>query len=155
MDLRITGLRDFTRELKAVDRDLGKELRQAHLQIARLIEGRAQARMLRGGPQAAEAAKGVKGRATQKQAMLSITNRPPFTLPVVMGQRRRSGWYAARRFRGSTARQFQPWVGNQWDPGETGGKPYFVGPAINESIDEAIDLFGDAIDDLARRAGFK
>lgn len=155
MDIQIQGLAKFTRELKRVDSEFGKELRQSHLRVARLIENRVQARMARGGPQARAVVKGVKTKATQKQTVVSVTDNPAFTLGVVWGQKRRSGWYVNRRYRQSKARQFEPWVGNQWDPGDMAGKPYFVGPAVNESIDEAIDIFGDAVDDLARRAGFR
>jgi hypothetical protein len=69
-----------------------------------------------------------------------------------MGARGRFGWYSNPRYSSSPARQFEPWVGNQWDPGEAGGAPYFIGPAINQSVDEIIEIYGDGIEDLARRA---
>ena len=72
----------------------------------------------------------------------------------MMGQTRRSGWYSRLRYRGSAGRQFRKWVGNQWDPGETGAVPYEVGPAINASLDEVVDMYGDALERLFRRAGF-
>ena len=152
MEIKIQGLRDFTREMKRVDRDLGKELRQVHLKVAKLAEERTHRRMRAGGD--GTSTRGVKGRATQKAAMLEMRDRPPQTLVRIWGAKRRSGWYARRRYSNST-RQHPKWVGNQWDPGESGGKPYYVGDAVNETVDDAIDLYFEGIDELARRAGFK
>lgn len=152
MKVQIRGLNAFARELKSVDREFGKKLRQVHLRVATLAEDRTRAAMRSGGD--GKFAKGVKGRATQKKASIVTQASPhPATLVKLWGAKRRSGWYAARRYRGST-RQHPKWVGNQWDPGETGGKPYYVGPAVNRTVDDAIDLYGEAIDELAREAGF-
>ena len=52
----------------------------------------------------------------------------------------------------STGRQFEPWVGNQWEPGETGGSPYYIGDAINDSVDDAAELMIDRINKLAAKA---
>ncbi len=151
MKVQIRGLGAFARELKAVDRDFGKKLRQVHLEVAKLAEDRTHARMRAGGD--GKFTKGVRGRATQKKATLVTQDRPAATLVRIWGSKRRTGWYAARRYRGST-RQHPKWVGNQWDPGETGGKPYYVGPAVNETVGDALDLYEQALDDLAREAGF-
>lgn len=152
--IEITGLKEFTRAAKSVDKALGKELRQAHLRIAKLVEGRTHAAMKGGGRQAAKATKGVKAKATQKLAAINTTPGPGWTLAVIWGQERRSGWYARRRYATSLGHQFEPWVGNQYVPGAEGGKPYFLGDAMNDSVDEAIDMFAESIEDIARKAGF-
>ena len=153
--ITIEGLKEFSREAKAVDKAFGKELRQAHLKIAKLVESRTHSKMKGGGRQASKATKGVKAKATQKMAAIITTPGPDgFTLAVIWGQKRRSGWFGYRRYLGSGAHQAQPWVGNQYEPGEAAGKPYYLGDAANESIDEAIDIFADAVTVIARKAGF-
>jgi len=146
VDIRVRGLPEFRRELKAVDKAFGKELRQVHLKVARLVADRAKAAA------PARARKAIRARATQRSASIEMVNNPADALGILWGMRRRSGWYGARRYRQSSGRQFRPWVGNQWDPGETGGQPYYVGPAINASVDEVVELFGDGIEKLAARA---
>lgn len=142
----IRGMKEFRRELKRLDRKLGKELRKVWLRAAELVAERADAA-------APARAKGViKPRATQRAARIEITPKRGDELAVFLGQRRRSGWYRRARYRASTGRQFKPWVGNQWDPGETGGQPYHIGAAINAAVDDVVDVIGDGIDDLARRA---
>lgn len=150
MKVQVTGLRELRRALKEVDKDLPKELRAAHKDIAVFVAGRAQ------GAASGRAKGAIRPRATQKAAKIALTSgRRGDALAVMMGQRRRSGWYGYRRYQRSKARQFRPWVGNQWDPGETGGQPYEVGPAINASLDEVVEMYGDAIDRLVTRAGFR
>ncbi len=120
-----------------------------------MVGDRARASMAAGGRQASKATRAVKSRATSKSAYLDTVPKPPFALATIWGQKRRSGWYAAQRYGASTGRQFEPWVGNQWDPGETGSwgsSPYHIGPAIDASIDEVLDIYMDGIDDLTRRA---
>ncbi len=145
--VHVEGLREFRRAIKEVDRELGRELRQVHLKIAELVHGRAQA-----ATRGAHAKKALKPKATQSAAMVAIKSNRGDELAVFFGAKRRSGWYAARRYRSSSGRQFKPWVGNQWDPGESAGKPYFIGDAINASIDEVIELYADGIEDISRKA---
>lgn len=143
----IVGLKEFRKELKAVERSWGKELRQAFLRVSKYLIPKVQAAAP---PRAKDA---VKAKATQAAAFINTTpGRRGDGLGVFWGMRRRSGWYAAARYRESTARQFEPWVGNQWDPGETGGVPYFIGPVINAEVDNVVDLLGDEVIKLAERA---
>ena len=144
--VEVRGLAEFRRELKKIDKAFGKELRQVHLAISKMVADRARAAAPPG------IKKAIKARATQSAAYVSTVARPDRALGVLWGMRKRSGWYGARRYRQSTGRQFEPWVGNQWDPGETGGQPYFIGPAINNSVDEVLEMYGDAIEVLAAKA---
>lgn len=143
----ITGLKAFRKELRDVDKALGKDLRQAMLKASKLVEARA-----RGASPVGHAAS-IRGGATQRAALLRIgPGRKGTSLATFLGQTQRSGWYGWRRYRRSTGRQFDKWVGNQWDPGDAGGKPYFIGDAINDSVDDVIDVLGDEIEQLAARA---
>jgi hypothetical protein len=150
--VEIHGLREFQRELRKADASLLNDFRKVHRKVSDLVGDRARAAMHAGGPQGAKAAKGVKSRATSKSAFLDTVPKPPYALATIWGQKRRSGWYRAPRYAASTGRQFQSWVGNQWDPGEHGGEPYYIGPAIDASLDEVERIYMDGIEDLTRRA---
>lgn len=146
--VRAKDLGKLRKAIKEVEQGLGKDFRQVWLRAAQLVADRADAA-------APRRAKGViKPRATQRAAFVRVTPKRGDELGVFLGQTRRSGWYRRGRYHDSKGKQFRPWVGNQWDPGDQGGKPYFIGDAINDSIDEVIDILGDGVEDIARRAGF-
>lgn len=151
-EVRIRGLQEFRRELRKANGSLSNEMRTIHRRVSDLVARRAQASMAGGGRQASAAAGAIKARATNRSATIDTVAKPPFALGVIWGQRRRSGWYAAKRYEGSSGRQFPKWVGNQWDPGDFGGKPYHVGDAINDSLDEIDEIYLEGIDELTRRA---
>ena len=150
--IRVTGLKDFTKAAKNVDKRFGREVTKAHKDIAELMTARSQAALRSGGRQASAVAKSLRPKATQAAAILRNLANPPFAFGVIWGQRRRSGWYALKRYQESGGKQFRPWVGSQYQPGAQAGKPYYVGDAVNASVDEAIDLFGDAVDRIAKEA---
>lgn len=133
---------------KKIDKALGKEFRQVWLKAATLVAGRA------AGAAPARAKGVIKPRATQRAAMVRVGVKRGDELAVFLGQTRRSGWYHRGRYRGSAGKQFEPWVGSQWDPGDQGGKPYFIGDAINDSVDDVIEILADGVEELARKAGF-
>lgn len=144
--VEVRGLREFTRELRRLEGDLHKQMRPIHQKAADLVAARARA------SSPPSVASSISGKATQKAARLQVVDRPPWALGVFMGAKRRFGWYRAARYADSAGRQFEPWVGNQWDPGAAGGAPYHIGPAINQSIDDVVELMGDEIEQLAARA---
>jgi hypothetical protein len=149
--VEVRGLRDFRRELRRLDdgRELRRGLTAIHRDIAKLVRRRTEAAA------PPDVKQSLGHRATQAAAFLTMSPRPPRALGVFWGAKRRFGWYAASRYAQSSARQFEPWVGNQWDPGETGSfgsRPYYIGAAIDRSVDEIIDMLGDGLEDLARRA---
>lgn len=149
--IRVEGLRQLGRQLNKVDKEYGKELRLINLAAAELVADRTKARS--SGRQGGKAAKGVKAKATQRTGKVELRSKPtPYTLSYYFGQKRRSGWYARMKYDRSRGRQFRQWVGNQWDPGETGAKPYVLGDAMNDSIDEIIDLYDERLQELMGRA---
>lgn len=149
----IRGLKEFRRELRKMDKALPVEMRKVHRKVADLVSSRTRTAMA-GGLQSGRAAKGIKPSATSRSALIdtATTARSPFTLAVIWGQRKRSGWYAAPRYADSKGKQFEPWVGNQWDPGEHGGRPYYLGFVVDESLDEIDRIYLEGVDELARRA---
>lgn len=151
-EVEIRGLADFRKELRALDSKLPKEVRKVHKQVSDLVAARAKLAAAGGGRQSAKAAGAIRARATQGAAYIQTVPKPGFALGVFWGQKRRSGWFAAKRYSSSTGHQFQPWVGNQWEPGAAGGKPYFIGAAINQSLDEVEDIYLRGVDEIARQA---
>jgi len=149
MTLRVNaaGLKDFQRELRRLDdSDLKNGLTKIYRAVAKFVRGRAE----RAAP--SDVKKAIGHKANRRGAFITLRAKPPYALGVFMGAKARFGWYSKARYRSSEGRQFQPWVGNQWDPGEFGGTPYHIGPAINSSVDEVVDMVGDGIEDLAHRA---
>jgi hypothetical protein len=145
--VEIKGLADFRRELRKLDdRELRNGLTPIYREIAKMVKDRAKAAAPAG------VRSSIGHRANRNGAFITTKGSPPRALGVFWGAKARFGWYAAGRYTSSTGRQFEPWVGNQWSPGETGGEPYFIGPAINRSVDEVIETMADGIEDLARRA---
>lgn len=143
----IKGLKDFRRELRKLDdKGLRNGLTDIYRKVAKFVRERAE------GAAPGDVRKAIGHKANRRGAFVTVRPKPDYALGVFLGAKGRFGWYSAGRYRDSTARQFEPWVGNQWDPGETGGAPYFIGPAINRSVDEIVEMMGDGIEDLARRA---
>lgn len=148
ISVQVRGLRELRAALRQADRDLPKQLTLVFREAAQLVQARAQA-----AAPSDRHARSVRARGTQKGAFLRVVpGRRGDSLAVFLGQRRRSGWYARGRYRPSAGRQFRPWVGNAWDPGGNAGVPYFIGPAVNQSVDEVVDLIGDRFEDLLRQA---
>jgi hypothetical protein len=152
------GFKEFRQELKAVGGEWPKQLGQANKQAAGIVakEGETQAR--RGTNQQAAGASTFRSSSTQTAAtVMAGSARAPWMKPALMGSRERTGWYADDRYRESEGRQFPPWVGNGWDPGESwdghaAGEPYVIGDAIRRKRIEFAKAYEALIDDLARRA---
>lgn len=111
-----------------------RELDRAFREIAQLMEDKAKA----ASPERLQPA--ISHSTRDGVAQLLLRRNPPDAIARFFGAKRRTGWYAKGRYRHSPARQFDPWVGNQWDPGETGGRPYYIGDAVNDVVPEAIDI---------------
>lgn len=148
--VEVKGLKDFRRELKVVSSDLPKELRKAQKGIADDVASRAQGRASGLGGEAAKGASLIRGYATQTQASVGF---PAGTVAgaAFWGTLRRTGWYAAARYAGST-RQHPKWVGNSWEPGVAGQGPYAINDALADFLPELDDRYLDMIEHLAAKA---
>lgn len=67
------------------------------------------------------------------------------------GAKKRTGWYAAQKYAGGPT-QHPEWVGNNWDVGVLGQGPYAINPAIFHELDNIERAYGEAVEDIARRA---
>lgn len=145
--IEIEGLKPFRRALRQLDdKQLRNGLTKVYRDLAKMLRSRVEA----AAPGGVKRAIGHK--ANQRGAFVTIRPVPEYALGVFLGAKARFGWYSAGRYSGSQGRQFEPWVGNQWDPGEAGSMPYFIGPAFNASVDEALELLADGFTELAEQA---
>jgi hypothetical protein len=153
--IRIDGLPEFRRALKAIGPDWPKELRKVHRRIA--VEGVARSRAAAGamGGQQARFAGGISARATQTKASVGVLGggKNPGAKGAFFGAKRRTGWYARQRYLDTAgAAQFLPWVGNTWAAAVPGQGPYAINPALAAYIPQIVEEYGEMIDDLTRRA---
>jgi hypothetical protein len=134
-DTTVKGLDDFRRELKRAGGSFGKELGQVNKKAAEVVATTARAKAMATGGVAAKAAPDIKTAAQQRTAKLVLdASRHGYAIGAFTGSKK----YA----------QFKPWQGPEIEE----GKGYAVGPAIVEKEDEFLDVYGDALEELAARA---
>lgn len=147
-NVRVHGLKEFRKGLRATGgRKASKAIGKAHRDVARFGANKAKSAL------PSRVRKSVlRARGNQQGAFVDIVPRRGDEVAVVMGAKRRFGWYRNPRYADSAGRQFNEWVGNQWVPGERGGKPYFIGDALNAAVPEAEKVLLDAYEQAAADA---
>jgi|GEM_PF-1931931 len=150
----VRGLREFRRELRAIDPKFPKELRLAHKAIADDVATKARSIASGSGGVQAKAAGAIKGYATQSNARVGIATGKSFPMANVAfwGAKKRTGWYGASKYAGSGGRQHPEWVGNTWDVGVAGQGPYAINDAIASMNSQILDEYADAIGRLMAKA---
>lgn len=128
--IKVEGLTDFRRELKALDASLPKEIQKANKRAAEIVADKARASFAARGGVAPKVAPSVKALASQRYAAVRIGG-PQY--PYAMGAE-----WGSNRFR-----QFDPSRGKQG---------YSLYPTIRKERDAIVDRMGDALEDIARRA---
>lgn len=140
--IRFTNIDGFVRALKKVDRELPKQFRRRLYKIAKVVSTTARQRMNFKHP-SGRAEKSVKPRATQKGASIE-------------GGGERVPYYPWLDFGGSVGRGHRPgigWSGSVKRLSPPGGR--YIYPAIAKHRDDTVRELVDAVEDSARRAGFK
>jgi hypothetical protein len=135
--VEVRGLKEFQRELRKLqDKQVNAELAALNQKAAQLVVDNVRPVSR----QQAKVAGGIRAAKTFKAAVVSTKNtkRTPFAVGAFFG---------ARRYK-----QFQPWIGNQWDPGDSVSASYGVPHAIAAHLDEIVDVYGDGIEALAAKA---
>ena len=130
------------RELRSKMRSMGvegsnKALREAHKNVAKLVEGRSRGR---GTAQQVKAAKAILGRGRNVEALIAIRNLAsvPFGIGAFMG---------AKQFQ-----QFPEWVGNNWNL-EAGTGPYVIAEVIASGRTDIIQAFVEEMRSAAEALG--
>jgi hypothetical protein len=146
--VEVHGARELRTALRRMNVEgANKALRQTHQKVAKFVEGRTRGK---GTPQQQAAARALLGKGSQKSADLKIRNLAsvPFGIAAFMGAQGRFGWYSAKRYSSSAARQFPDWVGNNWNL-EAGIGPYVIADQIKRDRQEILDTY---LEELAATA---
>jgi hypothetical protein len=145
----VKALRRELRRLRPESPEWSKKFAQINKQAGEIIVSEARARASSGSRQQATAAQAIKASASQRGVQVRIAGGSgvPYALAAFWGMKRRSGWYSAKRYAASMGRQTAPWVGSSWEVGGPGG-PYAINPAIRAKLDEVLDQWGDAVEEL-------
>lgn len=146
---KATGLREFRRELKALEYPaLTNDLKDINFRVAEVVR------------QTAVGIASGQGRAIEKAAETLKSARVASKAALILGNAK-TPWAAAAEFgsrhnetrnlpnTGGTRlgwNQFKSWRGNKFDAG------YFMYPAIRADKDRIVEMFGDEIMRLASRA---
>lgn len=143
---QLRALRKQIRQAGPSGSEFKKRLTGANKRGAELITERAQAKLRAGSPGQSRAARNIKARSAQSGIGFRVANsgQVPDALARIWGSKRRTGWFALRRYRASAGHQFPRWVGAGWEVGGQGG-PYGLNPAIRESLDEVLDSWGEEV----------
>jgi hypothetical protein len=154
----VGDLEALRHDLAEVSKDLPRQIRLANKKAAEIMAQTTAAKAHQGTGQQAKLAPTIRAGATQMAGKVVIGSaRLPFAMAAFMGSRSRTGWFADNRFSDYGPIQFPPWVGNQWDPGESwdghaSGEPYILGDAIRSSKDQFLEEYTRLIDEVLDRA---
>jgi hypothetical protein len=134
--VRIEGLRELQRDLRALDSKLPAELRKVNLAVAQMVVAKAQAKAAGEGRMAAKAATVLKARGEQRGASVVLANTAsvPFALGAEFGAGRNSPRHRTTgTYQGYN--QFQPWLGSG------AGAGYFLYPTIRGESDHIVEAY--------------
>lgn len=132
-EVRVEGLRELTKALRQVDKDLPKEVQRANKAIAESVADKTRASFAGRGGVAPKVAASVKALASQRDAKVRIGgNRWPYAMGAEYGS--------------LAFKQFDPWRGSHEGAG------YSLWPTIRSQRTEIEDEFLRSIDAIARRA---
>lgn len=145
--LKIVGLRELQRDLRAADAALPRELRKINLEAAQLVTTKAKGAASALGGLAAKSAGAIKAQADQRGAAVRLTATAaiPFVLGAEFGaehnvpRHRTTGTYKGYN-------QFKEWRGNGSDAG------YFLYPTIRASDEEIVDIYTKRLGELLATA---
>ena len=130
--VRVDGLRDLNRALKALGPEFQKELKEANIDVATFVANDARSAAYAQGGVAAKAAPSIKPTRTTGSAGVAIGGGAyPFA--------------GGAEFGSIKYKQFQPWRGND------SGAGYFLYPSIRANSDRIVTEYTKALDDIMRR----
>jgi hypothetical protein len=131
--VRVEGLAEFQRALKAMDDKLPRELSKANKAAAEMVATKARAKASAQGGVAAKAAPNIKAAAEQRRSKITIGGpKAPYGLGAEFGGQGRP-----------STMQFKP---------HRGREGYALYPTIRDTETEFMELYGKALDELTRRA---
>jgi hypothetical protein len=140
--INVIGLKELQRELKNLDADWPKELRKANKEAAEMVATRARRSFARGRGVAPKVVPSIRALAQARSAAVKIGGQ---RFPFAMGAEFGGGKYRKGRptSAGGYTTQFLP---------HRGKRGYHLYPTLRDSTDEVVDIYGDLVDALTRRA---
>lgn len=130
--VKVDGLTELNRALRAIGPDAQKELKEASREVARFVANDARAAAYSLGSTAAHVAPSISAVGGVSGAGVAFGGA---RYPMAGGAE-----FGSVRYK-----QFQPWRGNGPQAG------YFVYPAIRRDVDRIASTFTDAVDDIIKR----
>ena len=158
VDVVTVDIKQFRKALKGIGPEWPKELAQVHREIGKIGERVSQTEARRMGGVQRKAAAAIRGRGNQRDARIAIKPSNSKRNPTAManaafwGAKKRTGWYAAGKFAGSTSQQHPEWVGNTWDVADKNGGPYAINVALARHLDDIQAAYTASIGRLVSRA---
>lgn len=143
----VRGMDEFRRALKQLDSqaEIEDQLKDVNKDVADLVVQKARARAFT--PLQRKAAESLKAARQLRRAAVSGGGaRYPFFGGAEFGADRGISRIGPRGRRYVGHNQFEPWRGSSRDAG------YFLYPAIRDNTEELVEMYGDAIDQLTRKA---
>lgn len=134
--VKVTGLVELNKALKALGPEVQKELKAANFEVGDMVAGDARSIALGLGGVAAKVAPSIKATKTAVGAAVSFGGA---AYPFAGGAE-----FGSLRFK-----QFKTWRGNGSDAG------YFLYPAIRQDADQIETTYVERIDDIMRKNGMK
>lgn len=140
--IHVDGLKELQRELKSLDAEWPKELRKANKEAAEMVAARTRRSFARGTGVDPKVVPSIRALAQARSAAVKIGGqRFPFALGAEFGGGKFGKGNPTPA--GGYTTQFRP---------HRGRAGYHLYPTLRRSTDEVVDLYGDLIDDLTRRA---
>lgn len=137
--VHVRGLREMQAGLRAASPKLARSMTVANKEIAAKVAAKAQSLARSGTPVQAKASGTIVGAAGQRDAKIAINKGRQFKFAD-------GAFYGAKAYP-----QFDPWVGNDWEVGGTGG-PDAINPAIADMVPEIEEFYLDAFEDAVAGA---
>lgn len=142
--VEVRGLREFRRELRAIDKTAGtkwtRELGRAHKSIGILVAGQAQGIASGMGGQQSHFASEISGRGTVTGAFVGLRGGRGST--AFWGAKKRTGWNARNV---DSAQQHPTWVGASWRAGVAGEGPYAINDAVAQQMPQIMAQYDQAV----------
>ena len=140
MDGRITirGLDDFRRDLKkAGGPKLSKQIQVGGKKVAEHVTGKGRTSLSGHHPKGGAASRGLKPRATQRGAGLSLLGSNKFIRAHVLGTQ--VHWVGGRPVSAASLRRrvFPQWVGRSWNPEQL----HVIGPILKNDRAEHLEMW--------------
>jgi len=161
--IKVEGMR----ELRAAFRKYGQEvdgkratsrLTKAYKSVSEMIATRSQAKARSGTKLQAKMAGAIRPAATVSKGptlRVAKTGRNQAAHAAFWGQKRRSGWFAADKYKAYDGQhqKLPEWVGAAWSVGKKGEGPYAINDTIADNTERIVLDLRSAIEAAAKDAG--